>query len=325
MDHPADILKAVVSRLDSGRRVALAAVVGTRGSTPQPAGALTCIDEDGRLIGTLGGGCVEAEIRRRAHAMLGESAGRMLTFTLDHDEHDRDGMICGGQMDIAVEILMPGDSGQADALRRAAALLHQGCNAVLPLRTSNGDKTLEYRLSLEAPPKLVIAGGGHISKILANFALELDFRITVIDDRVEFANPQRFPPPIECIAAPIAETLRAFPVDANTIVVIVTRGHAHDEDALHAVLGSRAKYIGMIGSRRKIDVTYARLRERGATQEQLAAVCAPIGLAIRAVTTSEIAVSIAAQLVAVRRATHVAPVEGPFPVENSGPPGVTGA
>ncbi len=160
MDHPADILKAVVSQLDSGRRVALAAVVGTRGSTPQPAGALTCIDAEGRLIGTLGGGCVEAEIRRRAHAMLGEGAGRVLTFTLDHDEHDRDGMICGGQMDIAVDILLPGKSGQIDALRHAATLLRQGCNAALPLRTAHGAAALEYRLNIEAPPKLVIAGGG---------------------------------------------------------------------------------------------------------------------------------------------------------------------
>ncbi|MCC7291175.1 MAG: XdhC family protein [Phycisphaerales bacterium] len=323
MDHPADILEKVVAELGAGRRAALAAVVATRGSTPQPAGALTCIDADGRLIGTLGGGCVEAEIRRRAHAMLCESAGRMLTFTLDHDEHDRDGMICGGQMDVAVEILMPRESERIDALRHAATLLRQGCNTALTLRTSTADTPLEYRLNIEAPPRLVIAGGGHISRILARFALELGFRITVLDDRAEYANPRRFPPPIESIAAPIPESLRAFPVDAGTFIVIVTRGHAHDEDALHAVLGSRAKYIGMIGSRRKIDVTYARLRERGATPQQLAAVHAPIGLPIRAVTTSEIAVSIAAELVAVRRATHFAPVEGPFPLEDSRSPRVT--
>jgi xanthine dehydrogenase accessory factor len=136
----------------------------------------------------------------------------------------------------------------------------------------------------------------------------------VLDDRGEYANADRFPSPIQPVAGDIAQTLRDFAVGPNTYVVIVTRGHKHDEAALRAVIGRSARYVGMIGSRRKIAVTFDDLRHAGASPAELERVHTPIGVDIGAVTPEEIAVSIAAELIAVRRASRKRAVEGPFPV-----------
>jgi xanthine dehydrogenase accessory factor len=308
-----DVLNHVCTERAAGRAVALCAIVATRGSTPQPTGTLVCVDEAARMTGTLGGGCAEAELRRRAHHLLSTRRSALLTFRLDHDFGYDDGMICGGEMDVAVTVFSPDSDGQL--IDRASAQLADGGGAILSLRVVTASGPAEYRLWLEAGPELVIAGGGHISRVLAPMMVLVGFRVSVIDDRCEYANAERFPPPIHPIAAPIAATLKTWPIGANTYVVLVTRGHRHDESALQAVLGSPAKYIGMIGSRRKIDIIFDDLRHRGAAEEQLNRVRAPIGLDIGAVTTDEIAVSIAAELVKVRRATSGPRVEGPFAVE----------
>ncbi|GAF88589.1 unnamed protein product, partial [marine sediment metagenome] len=187
-----------------------------------------------------------------------------------------------------------------------------------PVRVKTDEGFVEYRVRIEATPKLVIAGGGHIGRALAAVTVPLGFHVSVIDDRTEFASTERFPPPIKPTVGNIAEALKRWPIDANSYIVIVTRGHKHDERALGAVLDSPARYIGMIGSKRKIEVIYDNLRHDGAAQEQLDRIHAPIGLAIGAVTPEEIAVSIAAQLVAVRRAGQQREsVAGPFPISDA--------
>ncbi|MFQ5414719.1 MAG: XdhC family protein [Phycisphaerae bacterium] len=308
----AEVLETVLREVDAGRRAALCAVVATRGSTPQPAGAMICVDEAARLTGTLGGGCVEADVRRKAHAMLTAAAttsaadgragarGAVLTFALDNDFGYEDGMICGGEMDVAVCVWAPGDPVQP--LRDAGHALGDGRGATLTLPVVGPDGVLEYRIRVDAEPRLVIAGAGHISRVLAGLMLPLGFRVHVVDDRGDYACAKRFPPPIETVVGDIASTLEAWPADDNTYFVIVTRGHRHDERALGAVLRLRARYVGMIGSRRKIAVIFDDLRRTGATDDELARVRAPIGLDIHAITTDEIALSIAAELVAVRRA-----------------------
>jgi len=432
MSDPTQILDAIVSEVDAGRRVAVCVVVATRGSTPQVPGAFICVDEAARIIGTVGGGCSEAEIRRRALELLaasrspgwhgqtdreawhgraqrghvepantghartsgpgmppddeqhaGEgchgqaqrrhvasddeqhagasglgmapdnagsddrqhartcgpgmaptgpgmapdrlgmpsdrsgktpdghaSIGEVVTLEMDHDYGFDDGLICGGQMDVAITLISQPD--EALPFREAAVAVRAGKPAILPVRVQSGEGPVEYRVQIEASPKLVIAGGGHVARALATLMVPLGFHITVIDDRSEFANADRFAAPINPVAADIAETLTKWPVDPNTYVVIVTRGHKHDEQALSAVLDSPAKYLGMIGSRRKIQVIFDDLKHAGATQQQLDRVHSPIGLDIKAVTPEEIAVSIAAELIAVRRADHRKVVEGPI-------------
>ena len=309
------VLEAVVREIEGGRSAALCVIVATRGSTPQPAGTMLCVDEAARITGTLGGGCVEADVRRQAHQLLATGSSELITFALDNDFGYDDGMICGGQMDIAVSVLSP--ATDVASLREAARQLRAGSAAILPMRVSSEGRLVEYRVHLEAAPELVIAGAGHISRVLARVTGPLGFRVHVIDDRREYASADRFPPPIEIEVGDIAETLAGWPIEARTYIVIVTRGHLHDEAALKAVLDSPAKYIGMIGSKRKVAVILDDLRHAGATPEQLERVHAPIGLDIGAITTEEIAVSISAELVSIRRAERRKIVEGPFPVTDA--------
>ncbi|MDP2913933.1 MAG: XdhC family protein [Candidatus Aminicenantes bacterium] len=152
------------------------------------------------------------------------------------------------------------------------------------------------------PPRLVIVGAGHVGRALARLGKFLNFEVVVLDDRAEFANARRFPEADRVLVADINKTLRAFPVSADTHIVIVTRGHRQDEGALRACIKRRAGYLGMIGSARKVDLVKARFLERGwCTAAEWACVRTPIGLPIGSKTVEEIAVSIAAELVLVRR------------------------
>lgn len=310
-----DVLRKVIDEVEAGRPVALCAIVAARGSTPQPAGTIVCVDRVAHLTGTLGGGCVEADVRRKAHQCLSEKAGRLVTFALDHDFGYDDGMLCGGQMDVALAVY----SRREDTVAVADAWqqLNRGLPAEIPLRIAGDTGIVEYCIRIAATPKLVIVGGGHIGRILAQMSVPLGFRVTVLDDRQQFANPDRFPPPITPISGDIAGVLKEWPIDGNTYMVIVTRGHKHDETALRFVIGSPARYIGMIGSRRKIRVIFDDLKHDGVPDAQVARVHAPIGLKIGAVTAEEIALSIAAELVSIRRANRGMEVTGPIVIASA--------
>ncbi len=155
-------------------------------------------------------------------------------------------------------------------------------------------------------PLLLIAGGGHVGQALALHASLVGFDIVVIDDRPEFVDPSLYPPGTITRCGDIAGEIEHFSIDQDTYIAIVTRGHLHDKRALAACLRRPAAYLGMIGSRRKVAMIRQDLREGGsATQEQLVRLHAPIGLDIGAQTVSEIAVSIVAQLIAVRRKAKV--------------------
>ncbi len=324
------VLDHLLNHVSAGRRVALCAIVATRGSTPQPAGVVVCVDDAAHMVGTLGGGCVEADLRRQAHQLISaeprglkpaaqrSGRGRLITVELDHDFGYDDGMICGGQMDVAVSVLGP--SSDLAPYRQAVEQLRAGTAATIPLYVEHTGGLIEYCVHIEAQPTLMIVGAGHISRVLARITLPLGFDLHVLDDRADYANADRFPPPIRTTAGDIVAVLSECPVDPNTYIVIVTRGHKHDEQALRAVLDSPARYVGMIGSRRKIKVIFDDLRHDGATNAQLQRVHAPIGLDINAVTTEEIAVSIAAELVSVRRADSRSVVEGPIPVGSASSP-----
>lgn len=310
------LLETLIATLAAGRRAALCAVVKTRGSTPQSPGALMLVDDRMHTTGSIGGGCVEAEVCKRAFEMLSRDEASLLTFQLNHDYGWDDGLICGGGMDIAVMPLSA--RAQADEFRTLLARVTGGTTARIPLRVRHENAWCEYTVLLEAEPKLIIAGAGHVGAQLARLCVDLEFDVTVIDDRADFANPQRLPAPIKSIVGDIEQTLRACPIDPDTYVVIVTRGHNHDEQALSAVINSDAKYLGMIGSRRKIKLIFDDLVAAGVDPKRLERVHAPIGIDIHSVTVPEIAVSIAAQLIAVRRRDQGRVVEGPFPV--SAPP-----
>jgi xanthine dehydrogenase accessory factor len=164
---------------------------------------------------------------------------------------------------------------------------------------------------MPAPPKLIVVGAGHIAVPLAKLAKILDFHVTVIDDRLLYANRERFPDADEVLVGEMAQVLKEMTITPSCYIVLITRGHAYDEPCLRVVLPSSAKYIGMIGSRRRIKACFQRFRDEDKIAEELIQkVYAPIGLDIATETPAEIALSILAEVIKVRRGGEAASLSG---------------
>ncbi|PKL42115.1 MAG: hypothetical protein CVV41_15160 [Candidatus Riflebacteria bacterium HGW-Riflebacteria-1] len=312
MQTALSILNHIIMEVQSARPLALCLIVATQGSTPQGPGAMMVVNSDSSIVGTIGGGCVEADIRRKAFFLVQSGGSDLVKIKLNHESAADNGLICGGSIEVAVMTLS--ESSFLQPFHGAVENLQSGIPAELPVRVENNSQLIEYRLRIEPEPTLLIVGAGHISQELADLALKLEFKVTVIDNRSDFACDSRFPAPIETRAGDIVDELKKAIIDFSTYIVIVTRGHKHDYVALEAVIDSNARYIGMIGSRRKVHLIFKQLEESGTQAELLKKVHAPIGLPINAVTTREIAFSIAAQLIQVRRASKVDVIQGPFEV-----------
>ncbi len=252
-----DLFEEIVRLRRAGQRAALATIVHTNGSIPSYDSSRMLVREDGSIAGTVGGGCVEADVWAAAKEVLRTETPRKLTFSLNHEAGNDSGLICGGTLEVYVEPILP-------------------------------------------QPMLYLFGGGHVSTALARAAHLAGFGIGVIDDRESFANAERFPMAQEIYTNYESAFEKLQPTNA-TYLVIVTRGHKDDMDVLRWALGTEARYIGMIGSRRKVISVYNALEKEGVAAERLARVYAPMGLEIGALTPEEIAISIAAELVAVRR------------------------
>lgn len=290
----------VIRRSDAGEAMVICTLVRTRGSTPQKEGAVMIVLANGQTLGTIGGGCVEAEVKSRALAQTHESGSKLLTFDLNQDYGWDDGLVCGGRMQVAVQAGEPAAVG--DTFKKIKQALDSGNTATHKIdAVDETGKTQTFEQRVEPPPRLIIAGGGHVGLALAELAGSLGFRVTVVDDRRDIASPSRFPE-AQCVVGPIDRELHKLTLGDHDYVVIVTRGHRHDGQALAAVIGRGARYVGLIGSKHKINAIFRTLLEDGsATQQALDTVHAPIGLEIGAVSPAEIAISIAAQLIAERR------------------------
>ncbi len=334
-----------VSRLISrGEKLALAKVVATRGSTPREVGAQMLIRRSGEMIGTIGGGCGEAEVRRQAIEALEEGQPRLMEVDLTEEVTWETEKACGGMMEVFIDLW--GEAERELAKRLAAS---QGKEVAL-VTTLKGDLSQSGRKLLVAPgeepmgslgslsldewakkavekglaegdsrvfnykdsvelflevqkpsPTLLIAGAGHIALSLAQMSAMLDFRVVVIDDRPTLTNPERFPRADQVIAGSFEKTLRDFPIDKETYIVIITRGHKHDTECLRQVLDSSAAYIGMIGSRRRVKGVFKLLKDEGYSEESITRVHAPVGLDIGAQTPAEIALAIIGEIIRMRR------------------------
>jgi xanthine dehydrogenase accessory factor len=320
-------------------------LVETRGSTPQKAGALMLVFADGTQAGTLGGGCVEAEVKRQALARLHDGQLEVATFHLDSDYGWDDGLICGGRMKV---LIAPVDqrhpSRQAYFQQFAAAVLagHGVTEAVAFDADASGTTfpwaglfdgagAMQATLGKSPPPqqvveqlrplsdrprpytaggiaylpvlprcRLLIVGGGHVGKAVAQLASDLEFDVWAVDDRPDVISAERFPTAQQRIVGDIAATLNDITITPDTYCLIVTRGHNHDEEALFHLAERGARYVGMIGSRRKIKLIFDDLLEKGVSRQALERVHAPLGIDIGSQTVPEIAVSICAELVAHR-------------------------
>lgn len=344
-----DVFQEALKVLHRGERAALATVVSAKGSLPMSRKAKMLVKPDGSFVGTVGGGCLEAEVWAEAQRVLKTERADIRSFTLTDQDIEEGGLTCGGTVEILTEPLVPGRSEEVfeeivriRKERRAAALATlvasdrpEGGKRVMPEEGRSvgtlGDPELDRRAGEEAPailrddalklveveregrthrifleailsdPTLYLFGGGHISLSVAPLARSVGFRVVVTDDRDAFANPERFPDAAECIVAPYEGLFDRLPIDDASYIVSVTRGHAYDETVIEGAARTDAKYIGMIGSRRKIRLMWDHLEERGIPRARLERIHAPIGLDIGADTPEEIAVAIVAELIEVRR------------------------
>ena len=346
-----EVIQGAVETLRDGKPCVLATVVRTKGSTPQKAGAMLLVKDDGSGLGTLGGGCVEGDIWFAAKEMLREGGGpEFKDYYLNEDIAARDGLVCGGTMyfyleplrsmedflPLGDEILEAYDGGEPVGLatvvnspnhpeRLGAKLLLRADGTVSgslgtaeldepALETahriaqigntesiSTEDGTEVFVEGFTTPPTLVMVGGGHVGKATADLANNLGYRVYLVDDRPEFCNEGRFPYAEETVVTPYNQWSDHLTINVNSYVVVATRGHRYDDMALESALKTRARYIGLLGSRRKTLMIYRRLIEQGVTKERIKEVYAPIGLNIGALTPEEIAVSIMSEIIMVRR------------------------
>jgi xanthine dehydrogenase accessory factor len=320
-----------------GESIATATVITTQGSTPREVGAKMIIRPTGETLGTIGGGCGEAEVWQAAMDALKDGRRRRVTLDLTGDITLDTEMVCGGVMNVFIDlwdagdleilqaankamkgdgrfamvsslttddsrphmlVLPEGQTADASMLPSALEALEEGASRTVPGTETRPAMFIEV---LVAPPTLFIAGAGHIALPLARMGAMLGFRVVVLDDRPTFANEERFPEADEVIAAPFGETLASYPLDGQTYVVLMTRGHAHDLECLTEVIDKPVAYLGMIGSQRRVKGVLGLIREKGHAEELLARVHAPIGLDIGALTPEEIALSVMAEVVKARR------------------------
>ena len=252
-----DLFELIVQLRREGQRAALATIVHTNGSIPSYESSRMLVREDGSISGTIGGGCVEAEVWAAAKEVIRNEAPRKMVFNLNNEASYDNGLICGGTLEVFVEPILP-------------------------------------------QPVLYIFGGGHVSMALAHTAHSAGFSIGIVDDRESFANAQRFPMATE-IYTTYEGAFEKIRPNASSYLVIVTRGHRDDMRVLGWAVNTPARYIGMIGSKRKVISVYKALAAEGHTHAQFERVRAPVGLEIGALTPEEIAISITAELIAIRR------------------------
>jgi xanthine dehydrogenase accessory factor len=316
------VWRAAAELLRGGAAGVMATVARVRGSTPVPAGTKMLIGTEQRLLGTVGGGCVEADVIAAARAAHTRQQPLLVTHHLNADLAGDLGLSCGGTVDIFVEPLVAEDAyiwvleaaAEADAgLVRTALAWEAGPVKTfepLPPLPPGGRARAAATLSRDrrfveewvtSPPRLFVFGAGHVGAAIARAAAAAGFRVTLIDDRPDYADPARFSPDISVLAADVDPALSRFALTAADAVVIATRGHRNDAVILERVATSPAGYVGLLGSHRKKIVVTKGLRAAGVPAETLRRVRVPVGLAIGAVTPEEIAVSVVAELIAWRR------------------------
>jgi xanthine dehydrogenase accessory factor len=199
----------------------------------------------------------------------------------------------------------------AAIVAEAAERLKEEKSKLVPLRLANGASVEVFFEVLPAPPTLIVVGAGHIAVPLVKIAKILDFRVTVLDDRILFANRERFPDADDIRVGDMAAELKATAITPSTYIVLITRGHKYDEPCLREIMHGSARYIGMIGSRRRIKACFERFKnEEKVAEEVIARVYAPIGLDIATETPEEIALSIMAEIVKVRRGGEAKSLSG---------------
>ena len=352
-----EIYSEIIKALEKKEKLALATLITRVGSAPRGVGAKYLIKEDGSSFGSIGGGCVEAEVWQGAREVMRKGEGGVLHFSLTAEQLAEGGLICGGNIDIFVEplkeefipiyrevirmkqkggvavlatlisldgIFPKGERSKAlikisgekmgslldrkeleeRILEESGTLFNEKKPRVVVLNLGREEaswKQMEVLLEpILSEPTVYIFGGGHISQQVSPLAKRVNFKVVVIDDREMFANRERFPEADEVMVSEFEECFDRLSIDESSYIVIVTRGHLYDGFVLEQAVKTNARYIGMIGSKKKIRTLYQNLMEKGIPKEALNRVHAPIGLDIHSETPEEIGVSIIAELIKAR-------------------------
>lgn len=258
----AELLAQAARCMESDIPVALVTVVGAQGSTPQRPGARMLVFADGTVDGTIGGGCVEAEMARRARLAIESGSPALTTYDLTPEQAGEEGLVCGGRMEVFIE-------------------------------------------PLKAAPDLAILGAGHVARPLCSLSAGAGFKVSVLDDREKYATAERFPEAERVVVSSFESAGATLGLTPRSFVVVVTRGHRGDATAIASCLGLRPRFLGLLGSKAKMVHVFENLVQRGFSSEDLMRVETPVGVEIGAETPEEIAVSIVARLIAVRRGIGV--------------------
>lgn len=334
MGESMDVYEAIEDYLSRGRGGTIATITKKVGAAPREEGAKMFVGDDGRLFGTIGGGCVEAEVWQEAKRIAGTQGVKLFRYQMDGKLVEDEGMICGGNIDVLLE---PVDSRYRHLYNEVRGLEKSGKSALIVTRYAEGSFSkslvredgsvvgdeLEEALKSSFHPHinargpivadgtviepivsssfLYLFGAGHVSQFVSRIAAMVDFNVIVVDDRSDFANAERFPEAAQIIVEDFRDACRDLVFHGNEYVAILTRGHKHDALVLEEIMKKPTRYVGMIGSRRKTKLVFDYLKASGFEEAALKTVHAPIGLEIRAETPQEIAVSIVAELIEARR------------------------
>lgn len=330
------LTEALQSYMKDGKEVVLLTVYDRTGSAPRGAGAHMVVGEEGRIYGTIGGGAVEYEAEQRALQVLKEGCSCRAHYYLKQNEVQDLGMVCGGEVDVAFSYLNPEEMLTRESIRFCQDLkvreetawlildITEECdggfafygrksgtagmyvpenvldNMVSAFGFAEENGRRYYYERLTQPGRVYIFGGGHVAQALVPALSSIDFTCVILEDREEFCKPELFPK-AECVLKINMQKIAEFvTITEEDYICVMTRGHKDDTIVQEQILRTPAKYIGVIGSRKKKAAVFRALKQSGLTEKDLERITTPIGLEIQAETPAEIAVSIAAQLIQVR-------------------------
>lgn len=333
------IFAKLLYEMEKNLDTVLVTIIADQGSTPRGAGSQMLVGDKGRILGSIGGGAVEARSEEMAMELLKTKRSDCHLFQLHERATEDIGMVCGGDVKVLFQFI----SGTSDHWEQLARLVLERIAARqhgwVVLRTDGSDPSVldengrpllgedisgsvtrdgwlpfqnpaYFCLPLPIGERAILFGCGHCAQALAPLLNTVGFRVTVFDERAEYATPENFPTAERVVVGDYTKLSQHLQLTDEDYVVVMTSGHSYDLEVQDQVLRGDFAYVGVIGSRRKTATVNQRLRDRGVPDEAIARVHTPIGTAIKAVTPEEIAVSIAGEMIcerALRRESHSAP------------------